>query len=156
MKTERKTASELGAGALVLYAGSLYYVGAEYLKDGASTGLRLTPALSDRPLIHCDLTRNPGYLFKHVTNPVFAVEPCGSEDDEIVAVGLYVASDRASVAMWAGGTITPIGGLRLDSGDMARYGDFIGLIDTGEGFEYRVVSRERISKHYKLDFSEEN
>lgn len=154
MKTERKTASELGVGALVLYSGALYYVGAEYLKDGAITGLRLTPVLSDRPPIHCDLTRNPGYLFKHVTYPVFAVEPCGSEDDEIMAIGLYVASDRASVAMWAEGTITPISGLRLDSGDTARYGDFIGLIDTGECFEYRVVDRVRLSKHYKLDFSE--
>lgn len=156
MRTERKTADELGVGALVLYSGALYYVAAEYLKDGTITGLRLTPALSDRPPIHCDLTRNPGYLFKHVTNPVFAVEPCGSEDDEIMAVALYVASDRASVAMWAEGTITPISGLRLDSGDMARYGDLIGLIDTGDGFEYRVVDRTRVSKHYKLDFSEEN
>ena len=154
MKTERKTASELGVGALVLYTGALYYVRAEYLKDGVITGLRLTPALSDRPPIHCDLTRNPSYLFKHVIDPVFAVEPCGSEDDEIMAVGLYVASDQSSVAMWAEGTITPISGLRLDSGDTARYGDFIGLIDTGEGFEYRVVSKERISKHYKIDFTE--
>ncbi len=155
MKTEYKAAGELGVGTLILYAGALFYVEAEYLKDGTVTGLRLTPVLSDMSPIHCDLTRNPGYLFKRIANPVFPVEPCGSEDDEIMAIGLYVFSDRAYVAEWAEGTIAPTGRLILDSGDIARYGDLIGLIDNGEGFEYRVVDRVRIAKHYALDFTEE-
>ena len=155
MRTERRTANELGVGALVLYTGALYYVGAEYLDDsGVVVGVKLVPVLSDRPPINCDLTRNPGYQFKLVTRPVFAVEPCGGEDTEIMAVGLYTFASHESIRHWTGGTITSPGSLVLDCGDVVRYGGFIGLIDTGDGFEYRIISTERLAKHYKIDFTE--
>lgn len=156
MKTERRTADELGLGALVIYTGALYYIGSEYLDedDGSVTAVRLVPILSSGRPILCDLTRNPGYLFKHVAHPVFAVEPCGSEDDEIMAVAFYDATYRGPIAIWAEGEFTPSSDLLLGSGDIAHYGDFIGLIDTGEGFEYRVVGKERLSKHYVLNFTE--
>lgn len=156
MRTERRTADELGVEALVLYTGALYYVGTKYLKDDTITGVKLVPVLSDRPSINCDLTRNPGYRFKYVTSPLFAVEPCGDEDDEIVAVALYTFAHREIVATGTEGVLTPRGELVLDCGDVARYGDFIGLIDTGDGFEYRIISTERLAKHYVLDFTEEN
>ena len=156
MYTERKTANELGIGALILYTGNLYYVGAQYFdEDEAIIAIKLIPVLSDRPPINCDLTRNPDYLFKKVARPVFPVEPCGSEDNEIMAIGLYFFADRAFIAEWAEGTIAPTGRLILGSGDLARYGDFIGLIDNGEDFEYRVVGKSRVSKHYKLNFKED-
>ena len=154
MRTERRTADELGVGALVLYTGALYYVGAEYLKDDTIVGIRLVPILSDRPPINCDLTRNPGYRFKYVTSPMFAVEPCGGEDDEIMAVALYTFAHREVVAVGTESVLTPNGALVLDNGDVARYGDFIGLIDTGDGFEYRIIGKERLAKHYVLDFTE--
>lgn len=158
MKTEYRKADELGLGALIIYAGALYYIGSEYLDDGdgSVTAVRLVPTLSNRCPVLCDLSRNHGYLFKHVAYPVFAVEPCGGEDDEIMAVALYAATYRDPVAIWAESVITPNSDLLLGSGDTAHYGDFIGLIDTGEGFEYRVVGKERLSKHYKIDFTEDN
>lgn len=156
MRTEHKTADELGLGALVLYTGALYYVGSEYLDgdDGSVTAVRLVPVLSNRPPVLCDLTRNPGYRFKYVTSPMFAVEPCGDEDDEIVAVAYYDFAHREVVAAGTESVLTPSGALVLESGDVVRYGDFIGLIDTGDGFEYRIISTERLAKHYVLDFTE--
>ena len=154
MRTERRTADELGMGALVLYTEALYYVGAEYHKDDTFVGIKLVPVLSDRPPINCNLTRNPGYRFKCVTSPMFAVEPCGEEDDEIVAVAYYDFAHREVVAAGTESVLTPSGTLVLDSGDIARYGDFIGLIDTGDGFEYRIIGKERLAKHYVLDFTE--
>lgn len=155
MRTERRTADELGVGALVLYTEALYYVGAEYRDDsGAVIGIKLVPILSDRPPINCDLTRNPGYRFKYITSPMFAVEPCGDEDDEIVAVAYYDFTHREVVAAGTESALTPSGALVLDCGDVVRYGDFIGLIDTGDGFEYRIISAERLAKHYVLDFTE--
>ena len=154
MRTERRTADELGVGDLVLYTGALYYVGAQFLKDDTIVGIKLVPVLSDRPPINCNITRNPGYQFKYVTSPMFSVEPCGDEDDEIVAVALYTAAHREVVAVGTESVLTPRGELVLDCGDVARYGDFIGLIDTGDGFEYRIISKERLAKHYVLDFTE--
>lgn len=154
MRTKRKTADELGIGALVLYTGALYYVGTKYLMDDTIVGIKLVPVLSDRHPINCDLTRNPGYRFKYITSPMFAVEPCGDEDDEIVAVTLYTFAHREIVATGTESVLTPRGELVLDCGDVARYGDFIGLIDTGDGFEYRIISAERLAKHYVLDFTE--
>lgn len=157
MRTERRTADELGVGALVLYTGALYYVGTKYLKDDTIIiGVKLVPIFNDRPPINCDLTRNLGYRFKYITSPMFAVEPCGDEDDEIVAVALYTFAHREVVAVGTESVLTPSGTLVLDCGDVARYGDFIGLIDTGDGFEYRLISTERLAKHYVLDFTEEN
>lgn len=153
MRTERRTADELGTGALVLYTGALYYVGAEYCKSDTIVGIKLVPVLSDRPPINCNLTHNPGYQFRYVTSPMFAVEPCGDEDDEIVAVALYTFAHREVVAVGTESVLTPSGALVLDCGDVARYGDFIGLIDTGDGFEYRIISTERLAKHYVLDFT---
>lgn len=155
MRSELRTADELGVGALVLYTGALYYVGTLYLKDDDTVvGVKLVPILSDRPPINCDLTRNPGYRFKYVTSPMFAVEPCGDEDDEIVAVAYYDFAHREVVAAGCDSVLTPSGALVLDCGDVVRYGDFIGLIDTGDGFEYRIISTERLTKHYVLDFTE--
>ena len=154
MRSERRTADELGVGALVLYTGALYYVGAQFLKDDTIIGIKLVPVLSDRPPINCDLTRNLGYRFTYITSPMFAVEPCGDEDDEIVAVAYYAFAHRAVVATGPESVLTPDGKLVLDCGDVARYGDIIGLIDTGDGFEYRIISTERLAKHYVLDFTE--
>lgn len=156
MRTERRTADELGLGALILYTGALYYVSAEFCKDDTLIGVKLVPVLSDRPPINCDLTRNPGYLFKYVTSPMFTVEPCGDEDDEIVAVAYYDYAHREVVAAGTESVLTPSGALVLESGDVVRYGDFIGLIDTGDGFEYRIISKVRLAKHYVIDFTEKD
>lgn len=157
MRTTYKTADELNVGSLVLYTGALYYVGGQYLKEDTETviALKLVPVLSDQPAITCDLSRNPGYMFKYITYPVFTVSPCGGEDDEIVAVSLYIFARRDTVASWTGGMLTPDGDLVLDSGDTAHYGDLIALIDTGDDFEYRVVDKTRVAKHYKLNYSED-
>ena len=154
MRTERRTADELNVGALVLYTEALYYVDARFLKEDTLIGIKLVPVLNDRPPINCDLTRNPGYQFKYVTSPMFAVEPRGDEDDEIVAVAYYDFAHREIVATGTESVLTPSGALVLDCGDVVRYGDLIGLIDTGDGFEYRLISTERLAKHYVLDFTE--
>jgi hypothetical protein len=158
MKSVLKTADELWIGDLIVYTNTLHVVSEQRLTvDGEHVAsMLIKPYLSDGPLTRIEVLRNPGYLFKNVTRPVFSVEPCGSEDDELTAVGLYVFSAREAIAAWAQGDLSPDGDLILDSGDTAHYGDFIGLIDTGEGFEYRVVGKERLSKHYKFNFSEEN
>lgn len=156
MRTERRTADELNVGALVLYTGALYYVSTQFLKNDIIIGVKLVPVLSDRPPINCDLTRNLGYRFKYITSPMFAVEPRGDEDDEIVAVALYTFAHREVVAVGTESVLTQSGALVLDCGDVAHYGDFVGLIDTGDGFEYRLISTERLAKHYVLDFTEEN
>lgn len=157
MQSAPKTADDLWIGDLVVYTNVLYVVSEQRLTvDGEHVAsMLIKPYLSDGPLTRIEVLRNPSYLFRCVTRPVFPVEPCGSEDDELTAIGLYVFSAREVIAAWAQGNLYPDSGLALDSGDIASYGDLIGLIDTGEGFEYRVVSKARISKHYQLDFTEE-
>lgn len=157
MQSVLKTADDLWVGDLIIYTNTLHVVSEQRLTtDGEHVAsLLIKPYLSDGPLFRIEALRNPGYKFRCVTRPVFSVEPGGSEDDELTAIGLYVFSAREVIAKWARGNLYPDGDLALESGDIAHYGNLIGLTDTGDGFEYRVVSKARISKHYRLDFTEE-
>ena len=157
MKSVLKTADDLWVGDLIVYTNTLHVVSEQRLTvDGEHVAsVLIKPYLSNGPLTRIEALRNPGYLFRCVTRPVFRVEPCGSEDDEFMAIGLYVFSAREVIAAWARGNLYPDGDLALNSGDIAHYGNLIGLTDTGDGFEYRVVSKARISKHYRFDFTED-
>lgn len=152
MQSTLKTADELGIGALIVYTNTLYVVSEQRLTvDGKHVAsMLIKPEFSDGPLTRIEVLRNPGYKYRYVTNPVFAVEPCDDTDLEIMAVALYDYVHREIVADYVGSAVRNDGSLPLESGDVAHYGDLIALVDNGDTFEYQIVDKYRFAKHFRL------
>lgn len=152
MQSVLKTADELWIGDLIIYTNTLHVVSEQRLTiDGEHVAsLLIKPYLSDGPLTRVEVLRNPGYLFRCVTIPIFLVEPCDDEMLDVAAVAVYTASHREIVADYAGSSVRGDGSLLLENGDIAHYGDVIALIDNGKTFEYRVVDKYELAKHVRL------
>lgn len=158
MQSALKTADELGIGALIIYMNVLHVVSEQRLTvDGEHVAsLLIKPYLSDGPLTRVEVLRNPGYLFRCVTVPIFAVEPCDDKMLDVLTVAVYTAAHKEIVADYAGSSVRSDGSLPLENGDIAHYGDVIALIDNGEAFEYSVVDKYTLAKHVRLVTAEEN
>lgn len=152
MQSTLKTADELGIGALIIYTNTLYVVSEKRLTvDGRHVAsMLIKPEFSDGPLTRVEVLRNPGYKYRYVTNPVFAVEPCDDTDLEIMAVALYDYAHREIVADYVCSAVRSDGSLPLESGDVAHYGDLIALVDNGDSFEFRIIDKCRFAKHFHL------
>lgn len=152
MQSVLKTADELGIGALIVYTNTLYVVSEQRLTvDGEHVAsMLIKPEFSDGPLTRIEVLRNPGYKFRYVTNPVFAVEPCNDTDLEIMAVALYDYAHREMIADYVCSSVRSDGSLPLESGDVAHYGDLIALVDNGDTFEFRIIDKYRFAKHFRL------
>lgn len=152
MQSVLKTADELGIGALIIYTNTLYVVSEQRLTvDGEHVAsMLIKPAFSDGPLTRIEVLRNPGYKYRYVTNPVFAVEPCDDTDLEIMAVVLYDYAHRKIIADYVCSAVRSDGSLPLENGDVAHYGDLIGLVDNGDTFEYQIIDKYRFAKHFRL------
>lgn len=152
MQSILKTADELWVGDLIIYTNTLHVVSEQRLTvDGEHVAsLLIKPYLSDGPLTRVEVLRNPGYMYRYVTHPVFAVEPCDDTDLEIMAVALYTAAHKEIVADYAGSSVRNDGSLPLENGDIAHYGDVIALVDNGSTFEYRIIDKYRFAKHFRL------
>lgn len=152
MQSSLKTADELNVGALIIYTNTLYVVSEQRLTINGEhvASLLIKPEFSDGPLTRIEVLRNPGYKYRYVTNPVFAVEPCDDTDLEIMAVALYDYAHREIIADYVCSSVRSDGSLPLESGDVAHYGDLIALVDNGDTFEFRVVDKYRFAKHFRL------
>lgn len=152
MQSVLKTADELWIGDLLIYTNTLHVVSEQRLTvDGEHVAsLLIKPYLSDGPLTRVEVLRNPGYLFRCVTLPLFSIEPCDDIGSNILAVAIYTSAHKEIVADYAGSSIRSDGSLPLESGDIAHYGDVIALIDNGDAFEYRIVDKYTLSKHVRL------
>lgn len=152
MKSVLKTADELGIGALIVYTNTLYVVSEQrFTVDGEHVAsMLIKPEFSDGPLTRVEVLRNPGYLFRGVTIPIFAVEPCDDTDLEIMAVALYDYAHREIIADYVCSSVRSDGSLPLESGDVAHYGDLIALVDNGDTFEFRIIDKYRFAKHFRL------
>jgi hypothetical protein len=152
MQSALKTADELGIGALIIYTNTLYVVSEQRLTvDGEHVAsLLIKPYLSDGPLTRIEVLRNPGYKYRYVTNPVFAVEPCDDKDSNILAVAVYTSAHKEIIADYVGSPVRADGSLPLENGDIAHYGDVIALIDNGDAFEYHIVDKYALAKHFRL------
>lgn len=152
MQSTLKTADELGIGALIIYTNTLYVVSEQRLTvDGEHVAsLLIKPYLSNGSLTRVEVLRNPGYLFRCVTVPIFAVEPCDDTDLEIMAVALYDYAHREIIADYVCSAVRSDGSLPLESGDVAHYGDLIALTDNGDTFEYRIIDKYHFAKHFRL------
>ena len=152
MQSSLKTADELGVGALILYTNTLYVVSEQRLTvDGEHVAsMLIKPEFSDGPLTRIEVLRNPGYKYRYVTNPVFAVEPCDDTDLGIMAVALYDYAHREIIADYVCSSVRSDGSLPLEGGDVAHYGDLIALMDNGDAFEFRVIDKYRFAKHFRL------
>lgn len=152
MRATPKTADELWIGDLIIYTNTLHVVSEQRLTvDGEHVAsLLIKPYLSDGPLTRVEVLRNPGYLFRCVTVPIFLVEPCDDKDSHILAVAIYTSAHKEIVADYVGSSVRGDGSLPLESGDIAHYGDVITLIDTGEIFEYRIIDKYALAKHVCL------
>lgn len=157
MQSTLKTADELGIGALIIYTNTLYVVSEQRLTvDGEHVAsLLIKPYLSDGPLTRVEVLRNPGYLFRCVTVPIFAVEPCDDRGSNILAVAVYTAAHKEIVADYVVSSVRSDGSLPLENGDIAHYGDVIALIDNGETFEYHIIDKYALAKHVRLVTTEE-
>lgn len=152
MQSVLKTADELGVGALILYTNTLYVVSEQRLTvDGEHVAsMLIKPYLSDGPLTRVEVLRNPGYLFRCVTVPIFLVEPCDDKGSNILAVAVYTSAHKEIVADYMGSSVRGDGSLPLENGDIAHYGDVIALIDNGDAFEYCIVDKYSLPKHVRL------
>ena len=152
MKSVLKTADELWVGDLIIYTNILHVVSEQRLTvDGEHVAsLLIKPYLSDGPLTRVEVLRNPGYLFRCVTVPIFTVEPCDDKSSNILAVAIYTSAHKEIVADYAGSSVRGDGSLPLESGDIAHYGDVIALMDNGDAFEYGIVDKHALSKHVCL------
>lgn len=158
MQSVLKTADELWVGDLIIYTNTLYVVSEQRLTiDGEHVAsLLIKPYLSDGPLTRVEVLRNPGYLFRCVTIPIFAVEPCDDKGSNTLAVAVYTSAHKEIVADYVGSSVRTDGSLPLENGDIAHYGDVIALIDNSETFEYRIINKYALAKHVRLVTTEEN
>lgn len=152
MQSVLKTADELWIGDLIIYTNTLHVVSEQRLTvDGEHVAsLLIKPYLSDGPLTRVEVLRNPGYLFRCVTVPIFAVEPCDDKRPDVLAVTVYTSAHKEIVADYMGSSVRSDGSLPLENGDVAHYGDVIALVDNGETFEYHIVDKYALSKHVRL------
>lgn len=152
MQSVLKTADELWTGDLIIYTNTLHVVSEQRLTvDGEHVAsLLIKPFLSDGPLTRVEVLRNPGYLFRCVTIPIFAIEPCDDKGPNILSVAVYTSAHREIIADYVGSAVRSDGSLPLESGDIAHYGDVIALVDSGEAFEYCIVDKYSLPKHVRL------
>ena len=152
MKNIPKTADELGIGALIIYTNTLYIVSEQRLTvDGDHVAsMLIKPYFSDGPLTRIEVLRNPGYKFRYVTIPIFAIEPCDDKMLGVAAVAVYGYKDREIIADYVGSSVRSDGSLPLESGEIAHYGDVIALVDNGDAFEYRIIDKYEFAKHFRL------
>ena len=152
MQSVLKTADELWIGDLIIYTNTPHVVREQRLTvDGEHVAsLLIKPYLSDGPLTRVEVLRNPGYLFRCVTVPIFAVEPCDDTGSHILAVAVYTSAHKEIVADYVGSSVRSDGSLPLENGDVAHYGDVITLMDNGETFEYCIVDKYTLTKHVRL------
>lgn len=152
MQSVLKIADELGVGDLIIYTNTLHVVSEQRLTvDGEHVAsLLIKPYLSDGPLTRVEVLRNPGYLFRCVTIPIFAIEPCDDKRSDVLAVAVYTAAHKEIVADYVGSSVRADGSLPLENGDIAHYGDVITLVDNGDAFEYCIVDKYALVKHVRL------
>ena len=152
MQSVLKTADELWVGDLIIYTNTLHVVSEQRLTvDGEHVAsLLIKPYLSDGPLTRVEVLRNPGYKFRCVTIPIFAVEPYDDKMQDVLAVTIYTAAHKEIVADYAGSSVRSDGSLPLENGDIAHYGDVIALVDNGDVFEYCIVDKYALAKHVRL------
>lgn len=152
MQSVLKTADELWIGDLIIYTNTLHIVSEQRLTvDGEHVAsLLIKPYLSDGPLTRVEVLRNPGYLFRCVTLPLFSIEPCDDMGSNILAVTIYTSAHKEIVADYVGSSIRSDGSLPLENGDIAHYGDVIALVDNGTTFEHRIVDKYTLAKHVRL------
>lgn len=157
MQSVLKTADELWIGDLIVYTNTLHVVSEQRLTvDGEHVAsLLIKPYLSDGPLTRIEVLRNPGYLFRCVTVPIFTVEPCDDKMQNILTVSIYTGAHKEIVADYVGSPIRSDGSLPLENGDIAHYGNVIALIDNGAAFEYRIIDKYELAKHARLITTEE-
>lgn len=152
MQSVLKTADELWVGDLIIYTNALHVVSEQRLTvDGEHVAsLLIKPYLSNGPLTRIEVLRNPGYLFRCVTVPIFAVEPCDDKKPDVLAVAVYTGAHKEIVADYVGSSARSDGSLALENGDIAHYGDVIALIDNGTTFEHCIVDKYALAKHARL------
>ena len=152
MRSDLKTADELWVGDLIIYTNTLHVVSEQRLTvDGEHVAsLLIKPYLSDGPLTRVEVLRNPGYTFRCVTVPIFAVEPCDDKMQDVLAVTIHTAEHKEIVADYVGSSVRADGSLPLENGDIAHYGDVIALVDNGDVFEYCIVDKYALAKHVRL------
>ncbi len=157
MQSVLKTADELWIGDLIIYTNTLHVVSEQRLTvDGEHVAsLLIKPYLSNGPLTRVEVLRNPGYLFRCVTIPLFLVEPCDDKMLDVLVVAVYTAAHKEIIADYVGSLVRSDGSLPLENGDVAHYGDVIALIDNGDAFEHCVVDKYALSKHVRLITTEE-
>ena len=152
MQSVLKPADDLWIGDLIIYTNTLHVVSEQRLTvDGEHVAsLLIKPYLSDGPLTRVEVLHNPGYLFRHVTIPIFAVEPCDDKMLNVLSVAVYTSAHKGIVADYVGSSVRSDGSLPLENGDIAHYGDVIALIDNGETFEHCIVDKYALAKHVRL------
>lgn len=152
MQSVLKTADDLWIGDLIIYTNTLHVVSEQRLTiDGEHVAsLLIKPYLSDGPLTRIEVLRNPGYLFRCVTVPIFAVEPCDDKMLNVLAVAIYTGAHKEIVANYVGSSARSDGSLPLENGDIAHYGDVIALLDNGSAFEYSTIDKCELAKHARL------
>lgn len=152
MQSALKTADELWIGDLIIYTNTLHVVSEQRLTvDGEHVAsLLIKPYLSDGPLTRVEVLRNPGYLFRCVTVPIFAVEPCDDTGSDILAVAVYTSAHKEIIADYVGSSVRSDGSLPLENGDIAHYGNVIALIDNGTALEYHTIDKYELAKHVHL------
>lgn len=152
MQSVLKTADELWIGDLIIYTNTLHVVSGQRLTvDGEHVAsLLIKPYLSDGPLTRVEVLRNPGYLFRCVTVPIFPIEPCDDKMLDILAVAVYTSAHKEIVADYVGSSVRADGSLPLENGDIAHYGDVIVLVDNGDAFEYCIIDKYTLAKHVRL------
>ena len=157
MKSVLKTADELWIGDLLVYTNTLHVVSEQRLTvDGKHVAsLLIKPYLSDGPLTRIEVLRNPGYKFRCVTVPIFAVESCDDKMPYVLAVTVYTSAHKEIVADYVGSSARSDGSLPLENGDIAHYGDVIARIDNGETFEHCLINKYALAKHVRLVTIEE-
>lgn len=157
MQSVLKTADDLWIGDLIIYTNTLHVVSEQRLTvDGEHVAsMLIKPYLSDGPLARIEVLRTPGYKFRCVTVPIFAVEPCDDKTTNVLAVAVYTDAHKEIVADYVGSLVRSDGSLPLENGDIAHYGDMIALIDNGETFEHGIVYKYALAKHVRLITIEE-
>ena len=152
MQSVLKTADELWVGDLIIYTNTLHVVSEQRLTvDGEHVAsLLIKPYLRDGPRTRVEVLRNPGYLFRRVTVPIFAIEPCDDKMLDVLAVSIYTAAHKEIIADYVGSSVRSDDSLPLENGDVAHYGDVIALIDNGSAFEYSIVDKYELAKHIRL------
>lgn len=152
MQSALKTADELSIGDLIIYTNTLHVVSEQRLTHDVErvASVLIKPYLSDGPLTRIEVLRNPGYLFRCVTVPIFAVEPCDDTKPDVLAVAIYTGAHKEIVADYVGSSVRSDGSLPLENGDIAHYGNVIALIDNGTSFEHCIVDKYALAKRARL------